>query len=576
MVANTAALKRPIVGTWQERRARVSTAWVWFGIALAAYIAAGVYICFIGTLAAPGTDSMSRVAIANRILYSNDPHLAAIGFVWSPIPVMALLPLVALKPIWPALVTTGFAASIVSAIFMAGSVAQVHGLLSDLSMRRWLRWLLTASFAIQPMTVLYAANGMSEAAFIFFLALITRSLYRWLQSQETGALVATGFYLGLAYLTRYEAAAAAIAVSAVVAIVSLRLARGALRQRVLRALVDTMVVAAPFAVAFIAWAITSLIITGSAFDQFSSAYGTSSQISALGEGTVGSLGQLLRTATQAIQWILGIEPFLPLAALAALGVAARHRDWSRLSALAGLWGVLAFMLYVHLAHKVVPELRYYIVAVPLTVLLVGTALAPGSRPGTTPSRGGPRPTRHRTSRPMTRALRRARSIALPSLAVLAMAATVPAAAMAMVSPADDVGEGVSVAALSGSGQPASLVFAESRTISAYMDSLHLPSASVLIDDFNGYVIVMSSNNSSQYVIPSDRDFQSVLSDPYAAGIEYALIPPDRGLSALDAINRAYPHAYATGQGIGGKLVKQFSDPTGGGVDWRLYRVTGSS
>ena len=70
-------------------------------------------------------DAWSRVGNASYVLFSRDPHLAAIGFVWNPLPSLAMLPLLPLKAIWPPLVSAGFAANIVSALFMAGAVRVV-------------------------------------------------------------------------------------------------------------------------------------------------------------------------------------------------------------------------------------------------------------------------------------------------------------------------------------------------------------------------------------------------------------------------------------------------------------------
>ena len=38
-------------------------------------------------------DAMSRVANGYYVLFSRDPHLAAIGFVWNPLPSLAAIPL---------------------------------------------------------------------------------------------------------------------------------------------------------------------------------------------------------------------------------------------------------------------------------------------------------------------------------------------------------------------------------------------------------------------------------------------------------------------------------------------------
>ncbi|WP_415635168.1 hypothetical protein, partial [Propionibacterium acidifaciens] len=46
-------------------------------------------------------DAMSRVANGYYVLFSRDPHLAAIGFVWNPLPSLAAIPLLLATPLWP-------------------------------------------------------------------------------------------------------------------------------------------------------------------------------------------------------------------------------------------------------------------------------------------------------------------------------------------------------------------------------------------------------------------------------------------------------------------------------------------
>src|SRR5690606_5766592 len=67
------------------------------------------------------SDAVSRVANAFYVLYSRDPHLGAIGFVWNPLPsLLELLPLLA-YPIIPAIATAGLAANLLTALFAAGT-----------------------------------------------------------------------------------------------------------------------------------------------------------------------------------------------------------------------------------------------------------------------------------------------------------------------------------------------------------------------------------------------------------------------------------------------------------------------
>ena len=72
-------------------------------------------------------DAMSRVGNACYVLFSRDPHLPAIGFVWNPLPSLVLLPILPLKSVAPWLVTHGFAGAIQSALLMAGTVALPAG-----------------------------------------------------------------------------------------------------------------------------------------------------------------------------------------------------------------------------------------------------------------------------------------------------------------------------------------------------------------------------------------------------------------------------------------------------------------
>ena len=69
------------------------------------------------------------------------------------------MPLVALKSVWPALVQDAFAGNIVSALFMAGAAYQVFRFLEEVGVRRWVRWLLTATFAFSVLAGSPAALG---------------------------------------------------------------------------------------------------------------------------------------------------------------------------------------------------------------------------------------------------------------------------------------------------------------------------------------------------------------------------------------------------------------------------------
>jgi hypothetical protein len=111
-----------------------------------------------------------------------------------------------------------------------------------------------------------------------------------------------------------------------------------------------------------------------------------------------------------------------------------------------------------------------------------------------------------------------------------------------------------------------------QQIGQEMDALHLGSGQILMDDFNGFVIYMTSTNQDAFIITSDRDFTQVLSDPADFGVRYMLVPDPSQGGNLDAINRTYPTLYATGDGIA-KLVRTYTAGPYQGPSWRLYQVT---
>ena len=76
-------------------------------------------------------DAVSRMANGYYVLWSNDPHLAAVGFVWSPLQSFADIPFLLFKPLFPVLATHELAGSIVSVLAGAGAVHQVHAALRE-------------------------------------------------------------------------------------------------------------------------------------------------------------------------------------------------------------------------------------------------------------------------------------------------------------------------------------------------------------------------------------------------------------------------------------------------------------
>jgi len=104
-------------------------------------------------------DAFSHMANGFYILYSRDPHLAAVGFVWPPLQSIASMVILLGNHHWPALSHNDMAGSIVSGLAMAGVAYQIFATLREWGVGRIPRLVLTACFALNPMMLLYAATG---------------------------------------------------------------------------------------------------------------------------------------------------------------------------------------------------------------------------------------------------------------------------------------------------------------------------------------------------------------------------------------------------------------------------------
>ncbi|HJP88769.1 MAG TPA: hypothetical protein VJ850_07050 [Candidatus Limnocylindrales bacterium] len=529
------------------------------------YIALGSYLALV--LHAFHGDAYSRVANAYYVLFSRDPHLAAIGFVWMPLPSLFELVLVPLKVLFPAMTQAGFAAVVMSATFMALAVSALNGTLADLGVHRGLRLVLVLAFALNPMIVYYGAIGTSEGPTLFFAILTCRYLLRYAATASTGSLVGAGLGIAGGYLTRYEAAASAVGVALFIVLLSLARLDGSRRSRLAHAAGDIAVALTPFVMVFVAWAVASWLIVGSPFTQFTSDYGNSNQMRVWAEQGANEIGlPLLPSLELTVLRLAALSAAAPLALLLGLGRIAIRRDFRVLAVGAVLTPMLGFMVLAYVVHVLAPWLRYFILVIPLALLVLGIAVAPS---GTKPAMADP------AVRPR---LRRSAAFRAAMAGVIALAAiiSVPVTGAGMLTPAVAVEESRDVGALLGpkAGQPdrpgaAVRTFASEASIAAYLDSLRLPSGSVLVDVFSAFPIVVFSDNPDQFVATTDRDFKQVLADPGTFGVRYLLVPSIEGHGQIDAINHAYPHLDVEADFV--TVERQFP-ALGTSSSWTLYRL----
>ena len=531
---------------------RVSEPTVVLLICLSAYGATGAVLVL--SFHSIMEDALSRVSNATYVLYSRQPKLANVGFVWTPLPSLLLMPLLPLKALWPALVSTGYLACLESTVAMAVSVRTLSAILADLKVTRGARLTVLALFALHPLILWFGANGMSEALLILFLLLATRRLMAWLRAEDSRHLVAAGLWLALGYLSRYEVIASGAAAVALVVVVSASRSPHRGRERRQEVIVDALLIGLPVALAFALWALASYVIVGHPFEQFSSQYGNSALVAGErgGGGTSADFAHphLSLLLTQA--WLLA--PLLVPVGIAVAVRSARRRQLDPLAPVALLGSVLAFEVLAYLAGSLFGFLRYQIAVLPLFAVLVGCLLAGG------PDRVG------------------ARGWWLSTAVVGLLVPGVALSANTILTSnklANQEFYHLRPVALTLAGDhhvdPGSNgVWDSDRSIAATLDRMHLPAGSVLLDSGPGFAVLAATRRRLQFVITSDRDFAGAVLDPVGHHIRYLLV--NDGGDVYDAVRHAWPELGTSPSAPWARLDRRFPRPLPGSHQWSLWRV----
>src|SRR5579884_2323869 len=134
-------------------------------------------------------DSVARVANGYYVVFSRDPHLAAIGFIWPPVPSLLEIPfIIVLRPLG----VPQFAGPILSVVFSAWNAAIIRAILREIGVDDRIGWALTLIYALNPFIVYYAANGMTEGPFLTSILLVSWAMLRWQRTGSAGMLMLGG------------------------------------------------------------------------------------------------------------------------------------------------------------------------------------------------------------------------------------------------------------------------------------------------------------------------------------------------------------------------------------------------
>ncbi|CAA9229675.1 MAG: hypothetical protein AVDCRST_MAG77-932 [uncultured Chloroflexi bacterium] len=176
--------------------------WVVYWSAFAVYAAlgwAGAYV-----IRTYNFDGLARIGQAFAAVFGRQPHLAAIGFVWPPIPVTTDLVLVVLLRPFGLLLLAG---PLMSALYGAAALALMDVFLRQFEVARPWRLTWVALCGLHPILLQNATMGLSEAPFLAALLLSLNGFALWERRQEPLGLLVAGIGAALAVWCRYDAVA---------------------------------------------------------------------------------------------------------------------------------------------------------------------------------------------------------------------------------------------------------------------------------------------------------------------------------------------------------------------------------
>lgn len=510
-----------------------------FALLFGLEFSAGYYVSHV--IGYVHSDTMSRVANAFYVLYSRDPHLAAIGFVWNPLP--SLMEIVLLLPYrwFPALASSALAGVLMSSIFAGMTAVLLVRAAVDFGLSRGFAILFSLAFSCNPFIFLFGANGLSDAPFIFFIMYAVIHLSHWIVKRGVGSLIKVSFALAFAFWTRYEAVplGAAVAVAIVVIIVALapgdareaRLALRDWRSRLFQIEGTWSLVMVPLVYSGLMWIWFNYLIMGNPLYFLNGAYSNVAQAQGLSseqqfidmQGNV--LLCLVFVAKKTVYYSI------PLASIVLLRLWNRRwAVWDFAVLLLLFCSIIALQFYMLMKGTSYGWFRYFMYVLPITVAWLPYELS-----------------------------RVKRSWVNYGIVLLGLILSAVVLTRALLNPdiAPDENRFIKAREYAASQQV-------EKTVAAYLDA-ELDGYNILMDSYSAYAVILNSRHPEKFLITSDSMFDKSLKDPVGLGVDFILsMKPDKS-SASSAEEQQYPGFYERGAAFT-ELYKEF------GGKWRIYKV----
>ncbi len=513
------------------------------GTLFALYMLLAIYLTF--DLHYYAGDALSRAANAYYVFFSRNPHLGAIGFIWNPLPSFFELPIVSLYSLFPAVVTKGLAAFVVSAVFGSWGAVNLNHILKGFGIRNPIRITFTLLYALNPLIALYGANGMSDIMLVSCTLGVYSGVFDYFYTGSLRRLVHAGVWMAMGLGMRYEAVP--IGAFVIVGLIAAQWGKTSAAHWKGAAIL----LAAPIVFAGGLWIYFNWLIMKNPLYFLDSNYGNLAQtqtgayltpaLAAAQHSVVGSIYYLLHFSL--LYWPL-IFVFIPTLFFCF----GSWRDPRAPILIGGTVGAVTLELaFAYLGHLGSWD-RYFISYIPNGILMTAFVAAK-----------------------LSHILGRYWKQAVLATFIVVVASADAGTVWALQNPVLGHPDGsVIVNAFHGRSMMnlGDDDFTLLNPVIQYIDA-H-PHMTVLADSFNAWPILIRSHNLKQFVITSDYNFAAILHNPKGR-VSAFLVPRPIGVSQLDAINIAWPHLWS-GHVKWAKLIKAF--PNSGG--WKLYAITASA
>jgi hypothetical protein len=144
-------------------------------------------------------DGLSRTANAWYVIFSRDPHLSAIGFVWPILPSLVQIPLL---PLVRMLGTPELAGWVMSGVSGSATLCVLGAIFGEFGVTGWTRLLWLLFIQIHPQFWYLSASGLAEMPALFLLGLAIYGLLKVGTSELSIAWI--GVALVASFFVRYE------------------------------------------------------------------------------------------------------------------------------------------------------------------------------------------------------------------------------------------------------------------------------------------------------------------------------------------------------------------------------------